>query len=66
MFKAVLKFADGEVVDDDATFETEEEAEEHGYQMLGDYGTGVTVLSMHNLENSPEADEAEVVIVELN
>lgn len=66
MFKAILRFADGEEIeDDDVLFETEEEAEEYGLEMLSAYSTGVEVLSMSNVENSPVVDEAEILVIEV-
>ena len=48
MFKAVLKFSDGEEVEDDERFETEEEAEECGLVMFSNHNAGAEVLHMSN------------------
>ncbi|MFC7500562.1 hypothetical protein ACOACQ_19135 [Nocardioides sp. CPCC 206347] len=68
MFKAVLKFADGEEVEDDERFETEEEAEEYGLVMLSNYDTGAEVLHMSNPGDYPldDADtDPDIVVVEV-
>lgn len=67
MFKAVLKFADGEEVEDDERFETEKEAEEYGLVMLSNYNTGAEVLHMSNPgDYSLDDDDADpdIVVVE--
>jgi hypothetical protein len=68
MFKAVLKFADGEEVEDDERFETEEEAEEYGLVMLSSYNTGAEVLHMSNPGDYPLDDDdadPDIVVVEV-
>jgi hypothetical protein len=57
MFKAVLRFADGEEVEDDERFETEEEAEKYGLVMLSNYNTGAEVLHMSNPGDHPLPDD---------
>lgn len=68
MFKAVLKFSDGEEVEDDERFGTEEEAEEYGLVMLSNYNTGAEVLHMSNPGDYPLGDDDEdpdIVVVEV-
>jgi hypothetical protein len=59
VFKAVLKFSDGEEVEDDERFETEKEAEEYGLVMLSNYDTGAEVLNMSNPGDYPLDDDDE-------
>ena len=68
MFKVVLKFSDGDEVEDDERFETEEDAEEYGLVMLSNYNTGAEVLHMSNPGDYPlRGDDAdpEVEVVEV-
>ena len=69
MFKAVLKFSDGEEVEDDERFETEEEAEEYGLVMLSNHNTGAEVLHMSNPGDYPldaEDEDPEIEAVEVS
>ena len=58
-YQARLYFSNGETLDDDYTYDTEEEAEESALNMIGDYRTGNEVLHNSNPGDNP-LDDGEI------
>ena len=66
-FRAQLRFSDGETVDDDYTYDTEEEAEESALNMISNYRTGIE--DFHNSNPGDYAlddDEIDYEIFEID
>ena len=69
MFKVVINFSDGEVLDFDEEFETEAEAQSYGYEQLSNMDLGAEILHMSNPGDYPLPDndgEPEVVVTEVD
>ncbi len=62
-FKPFLLFENGEELDLEEEFDSEEEAVEYGFQSIADYHTGMEVLHMSNPGDYPEENEDIEVII---
>lgn len=62
-FKPFLKFENGEELDLEEEFDTEEEAVDFGFQSISNYHTGMDVLHMSNPGDYPEENENIKVII---
>ena len=67
MYKVVLRFPDGEIVELDELCETEAEAEAYGSEALSNYHLGTEILHDHNPGDYPpgEEDDGEVEVIEV-
>ncbi len=62
-FKPFLLLENGEELDLEEEFDTEEEAVDYGFQSISDYHTGMEVLHMSNPGDYPEENEDIEVII---
>ncbi len=66
-YQARLYFSDGETIDDNCTYNTEEEAEESALNMISNYHTGIDVLHNSNPGDNPlDDDEIDYEIFEID
>ena len=66
-YQARLYFSDGETMDDNYTYNTEEEAEESALNMISNYHTGIDVLHNSNPGDNPlDDDEIDYEIFEID
>lgn len=67
-FKVVLNFSDGTSEEDDAIFENEAEAEEHGGYLCGCHHTGTETLHLSNPGDYPldEDNDVDFEVIEVD
>lgn len=60
MFKTRLIFSDGDTLELEGTFDTEEEAEEYALEAISEYNLGGDILNMSNPGDYPDDEEVDV------
>jgi hypothetical protein len=60
MFKYKLIFSDGEIIESDGVFDSEDEAQEYALEAISEYHVGGEILNMSNPGDYPRDDYDDV------